>query len=90
MKTTIGLGFDARTNHAPSGYKMPEDFAEFLSPLHNEFTPRQQVLAAHRREILENSHLGILPDYHSPGEATWTKTTGGLRRATAPSKAFSE
>jgi malate synthase len=69
MKTTTEFGFDERINHAPSDYKMPDDFTRFFLPLHAEFTPRQQVLAAHRREILENSHLGILPQFLPPGEA---------------------
>jgi malate synthase len=70
MKTTTEFGFDERINHAPSGYQMPREFAEFFLPLHAEFTPCQQLLAAHRREILENSHLGILPGYLPPGEAS--------------------
>jgi len=72
MKTTAEFGFDNRINQAPSNYKMPKDFAEFFLPLHEEFTPRQQLLAAHRREILENSHLGMLPNYLAPSEATRT------------------
>jgi len=66
---TTEFGFDERINHAPSDYQMPKDFAEFFLPLHTEFTPRQQILAAKRREILENSHRGILPDYLPSSEA---------------------
>ena len=69
MNTTTEFGFDERINHAPAGFKMPEDFAAFFLPLHAEFTPRQQDLAQHRREVLENSHRGILPQYLAPNEA---------------------
>ena len=72
MTTTTELGFDERINHAPPGFKMTEEFAEFFLPLHTEFTLRQQLLAARRREILENSHLGEKPGYLPPGEATQT------------------
>ena len=72
MKTTTEFGFDERINHAPSGYKLPDDFAEFFLPLHAEFTPRQQALAARRREVLENSHRGILPTYLPASEASKT------------------
>ncbi|MBS1796667.1 MAG: hypothetical protein JSS81_22745 [Acidobacteria bacterium] len=72
MKTTTEFGFDRRINHAPSDYKMPSDFAEFFQPLHEEFTPRQQLLAAHRREVLENAHLGLMPHHLPHGPATRT------------------
>jgi malate synthase len=72
MKTTTEFGFDERINHAPSGYKLPDDFAEFFLPLHAEFTPRQQTLAAQRQKVLEGAQLGNLPTYLPPGEATKT------------------
>lgn len=73
MTTKTEFGYDVRINHAPSGYKLTEDFAGFFLPLHAEFTPRQQILAAKRLEVLENSHLGILPDYLPAGEANETE-----------------
>jgi len=69
MTMTTEFGFDERINHAPSDYQIPKDFAGFFLPLHAEFTPRQQALAAKRSEVLENAHRGILPDYLPPGEA---------------------
>ncbi len=69
MTMTNEFGFDERINHAPSDYQMPKDFAEFFQPLHAEFTPRQQALAAKRIEVLENSHRGNLPDYLPASEA---------------------
>lgn len=69
MTMTTEFGFDERINHAPSDYQMPNDFAEFFLPLHAEFTPRQQALAAKRIEVLENSHKGILPNYLPTNEA---------------------
>lgn len=68
MKTTTEFGFDERINHAPPDWKMKREFAEFFMPLHEEFTPRQQLITARRREVLENAHLGVLPDYLAPSE----------------------
>ena len=72
MNTTTEFGFDERINHAPADYRMPEDFAAFFLPLHAEFTPRQQDLAAKRRVVPENSERGIMPDYLPPNEAAKT------------------
>ena len=69
MTMTTEFGFDERINHAPSDYQMPKDFAEFFLPIHAEFTPRQQALAAKRCEILESSQRGILPGFLPSGEA---------------------
>jgi len=66
---TTEIGFDERINHAPSDYQMRKDFAEFFLPLHAEFTPRQQSLAAKRIEVLANSHRANLPDYLPTSEA---------------------
>ena len=70
MTTTAEFGFDERINHAPPDYQLPEEFAEFFLPLHAEFTPRRQALAAKRREVLENSQQGVPPNYLPAGEAT--------------------
>ncbi|MEW6129385.1 MAG: hypothetical protein AB1757_20260 [Acidobacteriota bacterium] len=54
---------DKRINCAPGGIGLPNGFLEFLLPLHREFTPRQQRLAANRSEVLARAHQGELPDY---------------------------
>lgn len=67
MTQTTEKQFDARINHAPSGFiaarDLREGFYEFLLPLHTAFTPRQQALAKRRAEILAASHAGELPGY---------------------------
>ena len=69
MKSTTELKFDARINHAPNDYKLNSEFAEFILPIHQEFTPRQQALVAKRREVLGNSQKEILPDYLAASRA---------------------
>ena len=56
---------------------LPRGFSEFLLPLHRVFTPRQQELAARRREVLAQAHHGRLPNHLPPSEAT----TGSWRVA---------
>jgi len=51
---------------------LPRGFFEFLLPLHRQFTPRQQKLAARRAEVLQASHRGQHPNYLPPSEATTT------------------
>ena len=66
--------FDARINHAPSGFDAKTNFStefyNFLESLHLEFSLRQQALAQQRREVLENSHQGNLPNHLTNSEAT--------------------
>jgi len=50
--------------------ELPRGFSNFLLPLHQEFTPRQQELADARKTVLEAAHAGTLPDYLKPSEAT--------------------
>ncbi len=61
-------------NSAPSGFDPTRDLApglfEALTPLHRELTPRQQRLAARRKEVLARAHGGQLPDYLPPSQAT--------------------
>lgn len=62
-------------NHAPDGFDMERDlppgFAAFYRGLHASFTPRQQALAAARRERLHRAHEhGELPDHLPPSAAT--------------------
>ena len=63
-------------NSAPPGFSatkdLPKGFFEFLTPLHREFTPRQQQLAAKRKEVLARAHRGALPNYLPPSPATTT------------------
>ena len=66
--------FDPRMNTAPSDFDakqdLPNGFFDFLFPLHRDFTPRQQALAAKRAEVLAEAHRGKLPDHLPPSEAT--------------------
>src|SRR5881392_2484162 len=72
MKTVIAV--DPPVNQAPSDLDpsrdLPRGFYDFLAPLHRAFTPRQQELAARRRQVLEAARGGKLPDYLGPSEAT--------------------
>jgi malate synthase len=62
-------------NHAPEDFDiardLPPGFAAFFHALHREFAPRQQALAAARRERLARAHTrGELPDHLPPSPAT--------------------
>jgi malate synthase len=61
-------------NYAPADLNPEKDFAkgflDFLVPLHNQFTPRQQNLVAKRAQVLAASHRGQAPDYSPASEAT--------------------
>ncbi len=65
---------DPRMNHAPAGLDpqrdLPAGFWAFYLPLHEQFTPRQQALAAHRKVVLADAHRGKLPDHLPPSVAT--------------------
>ena len=67
---------DPRINSTPVDFDprvdLPRGFLEFILPLHEEFTPRQQGLVAGRAKVLAESYRGILPDYPLPSEATTT------------------
>src|SRR5213082_2033116 len=75
MKTVISA--DPPVNQAPPDLDpardLPRGFSEFLLPLHRAFSPRQQELAARRRNVLDAAHQGRLPDYRPPSEATTGK-----------------
>src|SRR5438445_11556230 len=82
MKTVISTDFPV--NQAASDLDpardLPGGFYDFLLPLHNAFTPRQQQLAAGRRRVLESAHAGQLPNHLQPSEATpgsWTVSLPG-------------
>ena len=76
MATVIGLpqtyGWLHPMNTAPRGFDaqndLPLGFWEFFRPLHNRFTPRQQVLAAERKQILQAALEGTKPTYHFPSD----------------------
>jgi malate synthase len=61
-------------NSAPRGFDAKRDlsagFLEFLRPLHEALTPRQQALAQRREVALADSNAGKLPDYLPASEAT--------------------
>jgi malate synthase len=61
-------------NYAPADLNphrdLPKGFADFLLPLHQQFTPWQQKLIAKRAEALQRSHRGHPPDYLPSSEAT--------------------
>src|SRR5437899_7959581 len=57
-------------NAAPSHVDLPQGFAEFYAPLHARFTPWQQELVAHRKQVLAAAHAGTLPDHLPPSPAT--------------------
>jgi len=65
---------DPRINTTPPDFKaerdLPQGFLDFFTPLHKEFTPRQQALAARRAQALSRSHNGDLPDHLPPSIAT--------------------
>ena len=59
-------------NIAPSTFDpardLPPGFMDFLLPLHRQFTPRQQELAAKRMEVLQSSLEGNKPNHHFPSD----------------------
>ena len=61
-------------NTAPASFDpardLPAGFMAFYSPLHAEFTPRQQRIAARRLEVLALAHRGTLPNHLGRSEAT--------------------
>jgi len=63
-------------NSAPPDFNpredLPQGLFEFLTPLHREFTPRQQQLLKRRHEALASAHRGKLPDYLPASAATTT------------------
>jgi malate synthase len=64
-------------NSAPPGFDpavvLPEGFLDFLLPLHQAFTPRQQELVAGRVRVLAAAHRGEEPDHLPESEATATE-----------------
>ncbi|MDQ1409523.1 MAG: malate synthase, partial [Acidobacteriaceae bacterium] len=61
-------------NRAPEGFNpqrgLPAGFLEFLLPLHDALTARQQSLVKQREVGLAESNAGRLPEYLLPSEAT--------------------
>jgi malate synthase len=60
-------------NRAPEGFyserDLPRGFAEFLQPLHQALTPRQQALVMRREVALAESNAGQVPDYLPASDA---------------------
>jgi malate synthase len=61
-------------NSAPRGFNpkrdLPPGFVEFLRPLHEALTPRQQALVKRREVAVAEANAGRLPEYLPPSEAT--------------------
>jgi malate synthase len=61
-------------NRAPRGFDpkrdLPAGFVEFLRPLHEALTPRQQSLVKRREIALAESNAGRLPEYLAASDAT--------------------
>src|SRR5438132_2655571 len=72
MKTVISA--DPPVSQAPLELEpnrdLPRGFYDFLLPLHRASTPRQQALAARRRQVAGAAHRRHLPGYLPPSEAT--------------------
>ncbi|HUE80502.1 MAG TPA: hypothetical protein VMM84_00220 [Pyrinomonadaceae bacterium] len=68
----IDSGF--RINSAPADFDaatdLPQGFMDFVLPLHEKLTPRQQELTAQRGHVLALAHKGVMPDHLTPSEAT--------------------
>jgi malate synthase len=61
--STTPPGFDPERD-------LPAGFAAFYRPLHERFSSRRHDLAAKRKDVLERSLRGELPQYLPPSEAT--------------------
>ncbi len=72
MQTLVAPG----VNSAPASFNierdLPNGFAQFYRPLHEQFTPRQREAIAQRRAVLDRAHQGDLPEY---GYATKARPT---------------
>ena len=79
--TRSGVNLENRVvpvNHAPADFNatrdLPAGFLEFLAPLHEELTPRQETLVQRRTIALTSAlaaaQAGKLPDYLPASEAT--------------------
>ncbi len=59
-------------NQAPENFDcardLPTGLMDLLLPLHRQFTPRQQELAAKRVEVLQESLEGNKPNHHFPSD----------------------
>jgi len=62
-----------RINRPPADFQLERDlptgFLEFLTPLHQRFTPRQRALVEDRQHLLEDSLQGHKPAHRYPAEA---------------------
>src|SRR5213594_4628708 len=62
-----------RLNSPPAGFDsrrdLPEGFLQFLSPLHQRFSPWQENLLKERRRVLAESQQGNKPAHRFPGPA---------------------
>jgi hypothetical protein len=60
-------------NRPPAGFSperdLPRGFVEFLTPLHEQFAPRQAVLLRERNRVLAESHQGEKPTHRFPASS---------------------
>jgi malate synthase len=84
-RVTEGVNLARRVvpvNNAPRGFDakcdLPAGFLEFLRPMHEALTPRQQALVQRREVALAESNAGKLPDYLPASEATRSAWRIGL------------
>lgn len=68
----IDSGF--RLNSAPADFDaatdLPQGFMDFVLPLHEKLTPRQQELIAARAQVLALAQKGSMPDHLKPSDAS--------------------
>jgi malate synthase len=68
----LNLPLSNPMNTAPDNFNaqadLPAGFWDFFLPLHQKFTPRQQALAAQRKQILQASLEGEKPTYRFPSD----------------------
>src|SRR3954465_15509909 len=73
QQTSSPVGMPMNTAPAGAAAVPDQTFLDFLRPLHEKFTPRQQQHLAKRREALKAAHSGRLPQHLAPSEATKTE-----------------
>ena len=66
---TPEIGFHLNLPPQNCSAELPGKFLEFLTPLHQQFAPRQQELVAERKRVLNESLEGDKPTHRYPREA---------------------
>src|SRR3954469_8173241 len=70
QQTSSPVGMPMNTAPESAAAVPDQAFLDFLRPLHEKFTPRQQQHLAKRREALKTAHNGQLPQHLPASEAT--------------------